>query len=110
MGQVSYKSGKCENAVIIGYNISFGNDPQPLYKAGSSTIECVVEMESLATAAISRAIFKDSQFTQESGSGTFHLNAPSLTLKNAVVKYNYSASSGQAYVVEQLQITGKRVV
>ena len=107
MGTITYSSGKCANAVIIGYNISYGNDPQPLYAAGSSKIECVVEMEALAQASIQKAIFKEDQF-DESQNGAISVTAPSLTLTNAVTKFNYSASSGQAYVVEQMEIVGKK--
>jgi hypothetical protein len=101
-------SGKACNSVIIGYNVSYGNDPQPLYEAGQAHISCVVELEAMAQISIQKAIFKDEQVT-ENLSVVNLAKVPSMTIDNAIIKYSYSASSGQAYVVENLTILGRKV-
>ena len=110
MGKITVNKKDSSNvcdAVIISYNVSYGNDPQPLYEAGTSSISCVVEMEAMAQVAIQKAIFSDAQ-AGEDLSNVELARVPALTLDSAVVKYNFSASSGQAYVVESLTVVGKK--
>jgi len=103
---VQQNTGSC-NAVIVGFNISYGNDAQPIYEAGQKNISCVVEIEAMAQVSIQKALFKEGQYTTEVSAINL-AKVPSLTLQDAVVKYGYSASSGQAYVVEDLTIIGRK--
>ena len=107
MGKITYKSKVSDKAVLIGFNVSYGNDPQPLYEAGKKDIACVIELEALAQVSVQRALFKDDQVASSKGSETLAI-VPSFHLDYAILKYNYSASSGQAYVVENLTIIGKK--
>ena len=95
------------NSVIISYNVSYGNDPQPIYEAGQANISCVVEIEAMAQVSIQKALFKDGQAVSDI-SAVKLAKVPNITLNSAVVKYGYSASSGQAYVVEDITIVGKK--
>jgi len=100
-------NSKACNSVIISYNVSYGNDPQPIYEAGQANISCVVEIESMAQVSIQKAIFKDGQAASDISSIKL-AKVPNITLDSAVIKYGYSASSGQAYIVEDMTIVGKK--
>lgn len=107
MATINVSTDKTCNSVIIGFNVMHGNDPQPIYQAGEANISCVVEIEALAQVSIQKALFEEGQYTSDASSFAL-AKVPALTIDSAVVKYGYQASSGQAYVVEDLTIVGKK--
>ena len=108
MAQINIDTSKTSNAVIIGFNVTYGNQQQPIYAAGEATIECVVEIEQLAQVQIQKALFQDGQFSSGAPSSVSLARTPSLSLTSAVVQMSYQGASGQAYVVENMSIAGKK--
>jgi len=92
--------------IIINYSLTYGEDPQPLYEAGSSEIHAVLRMESMLQLQVSKAMFNNGDAIQ-SVNGIQLIGAPSKTIQNPAIKYTYSASSGQVYVVENFMAIGK---
>ena len=86
-------------SVIIGVNGQCGDDPTPLYEAGSKNIACVIAMEALGQLNISRS---SGDCRAE---GTFGC----ITIKDGVVKRGIQAQSGQAYIVSQITHIGRCV-
>lgn len=94
----------CEG-IVISAEASYGNDPVPLYEAGSKNISCVIEIEQMATISVSRAVFSQRFYSDGDGSSVTYGN---LTLQNPVVKYSLSAQSGNAYFMSSYSAVGKK--
>lgn len=88
--------------VTINGSASYGNDPVPLFEAGKSNISCVLEIEALGQIQVSQAVMDGT--INEGMSATFG----GVTLESPILKYQISASSGQAYFVSTLTAVGRK--
>ena len=94
---------KCKNAIVISAQVSYGNDPVPLFHAGTGKLACVREVDALATIQISKAVFTEKIL--ESGT---NVSYGGTTINDAVVKYSLTAQSGDAYFVSSATAVGVR--
>ena len=88
--------------VMINGSASYGNDPQPLFEAGKKNMACVIEIEALAQLQLSHTVIDQKFDNKEIATWG------GLTIKDAIYKYNVTASSGQAYYVETMIAMGRK--
>ena len=94
---------KC-NAIVISAQAEYGNEPVPLFSAGTGKLECVLEVEALATIQLSKAVFSERILENQ----TPDVSYGGLTIKDAVVKYSLTAQSGDAYFVSSATAVGRK--
>lgn len=90
------------HGVLISGSASYGNDPVPLYEAGTKDIKCVIPLEALGQIQVSRAV-TSGVITSGGGDSSFG----GVTLSPSVKKFSITAQSGQAYFVDTLTIIGQ---
>jgi len=89
------------NGVTISGSATHGDDPSPLYEAGSADISCVIRIEALAQIQVSKTVLNG-----QSG-GWKDATFGGVTISDPIFKYTITAQSGQAYYVDTISAFGK---
>ena len=93
---------ECAEVITINGSASYGDDPVPLFEAGEARMACVLQIEALGQIMVSSALTKSKE-VYTGGDATFG----GVKLMKAIIKYQISASSGQAYYVSTMTAIGR---
>ena len=89
-------------AVAISISASAGDDPVPLFEAGSNKMHCVIGLQALGQIDIQHAVFT----TTATGPSTA-ASYGQITINDPITKNTFSGQSGTPYYIAGTTFVGK---